>query len=290
MPVKAVIEGLIMMKKKIYIIFIALFALCLFAGVFAEEAGTFGQVFPEEILADASESPVLPDIMTVTAANNKNVTGTYRKYDSGKTPVIVVLEGSSVLSQNSPFLAFDDLRKYNMYSFNSTSPNGKSFSLSTSYKSREAIETGYCQVVAEEVKKVFPDAAKIGIISYSAGGYGANGVAKSISESGSIVSWVAGYDNILREDQHYKTFDDYIKKSTIPSLLGISSDKYRLITQNSITEAKTHPDDYTVICYYSGYHGKFVRSNSANILTGNSLSSDLASFAEQYFCMINDSE
>ena len=38
---------------------------------------------------------------------------------------------------------------------------------------------------------------------------------------------------------HYKTFDDYIKKSAIPSLLGISSDKYRLITQNSITEEKT---------------------------------------------------
>ena len=262
---------------------IALFAFCLFSGALAEAASPSGLDYPEEVLREASESPVSPEIGTVTAANNKNVTGTYRKYDSGITPVIVVLEGSSVLSRNSPFLGFDDLRKYNMYSFNSTSPDGKSFSISTSYKSREAIETGYCQIVAEEVKKVFPDAAKIGIVSYSAGGYGANGVAKSISESGSVISWVAGYDNVVREDQRFKTFDDYIKKSAIPSLLCISSDQYRPITLNSRAEAETHPDDYTEICYYSGYHGKFVKRNSSNLSTGNTLSSDLALFAEKHF-------
>lgn len=227
--------------------------------------------------------PLSAEIQTVSAKNNDKVVGTYRKYDSGESPVIVVLEGSSKASKDSAFLKFEDLNKYNMYTFNSTSEDGSSFSIVTSYKSADAISNGYCHVVADEVKRVFPNASKIGIVSYSAGGYGANGVAKSLSESATTISWVAGYDNVLREDQQYKTFDDFIKKSKIPSMLCVSSDKFRPITKNTKTEAETNANDYSVINVYDGNHGKFVTDNSANVSTGSSLSSDLAKFAEENF-------
>lgn len=298
-----------MIKKTIaFLVALTLFTVCFSAFSVAEENDTYGAEFIDELLTGAVEGDsimvdvnLLPDydymydtssifehdavsaeIKTVIANKNKNIKGTYRKYDSGETPVIVVLEGTGNESQYSVFLKAEDLSKYNMYVFNSTSKDGKSYSISNA-KNAEDLYSGYCQAITEEVKKAYPNATKIGVVSYSAGGYGSNGVVKSAAQDGMTISWVAGYDNIPKEEKKFTTFDDFIKKNSIPSMLCISSDRFRPITKNTKTEAESNPNDYSIINTYDGNHGNFVKNNSTNTSTGTSLFSDLAKFAEENF-------
>ena len=141
-----------------------------------------------EIPAAVSETNAASDlacaeIRSVTAETNRNITGTYRKYDDGDTPVILFFDGSCGLSRDAALFRYEELVSYNLYCFNTTSPDGVSFNIAN-YRTAGDLQHQYGDAVIREVLRTFPAATKIGVVSYSNGGYAANAVCRAAAGKG----------------------------------------------------------------------------------------------------------
>ena len=211
---------------------------------------------------------------SVVPEDNPYILGTYRKLDSGVTPVILFFDGSGAKSKNAALLRFADLDGYNLFCFNSTSRDIRSFDIAN-YPDTETLKAQYADVVIREVLLIFPDAEKIGIVSYSNGGYAAGTVCMSAIENGLTVCWVAGYDNVVRAEKRYLAATEFIRENGIPALLAVSTDLQRPITRNSIAELDENWADYAWTGVYDARHG--------TLMDADGVSRDLAAFAARYF-------
>ena len=223
---------------------------------------------------NAASDPACAEIRSVTAETNRNITGTYRKYDDGDTPVILFFDGSCGLSRDAALFRYEELVSYNLYCFNTTSPDGVSFNIAN-YRTAGDLQHQYGDAVIREVLRTFPAATKIGVVSYSNGGYAANAVCRAAAGKGLTVCWAAGYDNIVREEKRYLTYPDYIRENDVPCMLAVSTDRHRAITRNSAAELTAHGSDYAITKTYDAKHNE--------LLSADGVSRDLADFAVRYF-------
>ena len=211
---------------------------------------------------------------SAVAEDNRNITGTYRKYDNGETPVILFFDGSCGRSRDAALFRYEELALYNLYCFNTTSPDGTSFNIAN-YRTSDDLQRLYGDAVIREVLRVFPEVTRIGVVSYSNGGYAANAVCRAAAGRGLTICWAAGYDNVVRKEKRYLTMPDYIRENGVPSMLAVSTDRHRQITINSVHELADYGADYAATKTYESRHD--------GLMSADGVSRDLAEFAERYF-------